>query len=163
MKDPFLVVCPTTVLSHWREKIRDHAPALNVSVFHGDQRSIERSIHEGDVVLTSYGILRNDITKLKNVSFAFVVFDEVQYLKNPETNAYNAARKLNSSIKIGLTGTPIENTLWELKSLLDLTVPGYLGTNDDFSNRYVQPIESRPLGPEKRPLPRLYHHLLYVV
>jgi len=155
MKDPFLVVCPTTVLSHWREKIRDHAPALNVSVFHGDQRSIERSIHEGDVVLTSYGILRNDITKLKNVSFKFVVFDEVQYLKNPETNAYNSARQLNSSIKIGLTGTPIENTLWELKSLLDLTVPGYLGTNDDFSNRYVQPIESRPLGPEKKALAKL--------
>lgn len=155
IKEPFLVVCPTTVLSHWSEKIRDYAPDLTASVFHGDQRSIEKSIHEGDVVLTSYGILRNDIKKLKHLSFALVVFDEAQYLKNPETNAHKAARKLNSAIKIGLTGTPIENTLWELKSLLDLAVPGYLGTNDDFLNRYVQPIESRPSGPEKKALARL--------
>ena len=155
VESPFLVVCPTTVLSHWLEKLRDHAPGLKVSVFHGDQRNLEKSIDEGNVVLTSYGILRNDIQKLKCLSFSFVVFDEIQYLKNPATHAYNAAKKLNSSIKIGLTGTPIENTLWELKSLLDLTVPGYLGSNDDFSSRYVQPLESTPSGPEQKALSKL--------
>jgi superfamily II DNA or RNA helicase len=154
-KGPFLVVCPTTVLSHWQGKIREHAPRLNAAVFHGGQRDLEECLESANVLLTSYGILRNDIAQLEQVPFAVAAFDEMQYLKNPKTLGYDAAKKLNSKIKLGLTGTPIENTLWELKALFDLTVPGYLGTEESFYERYVRPIEDDPSRPERKDLSRL--------
>jgi len=155
VEKPFLVVCPTTVLSHWHEKLRDHAPGLKAIVFHGGQRNLVDSLKDGDVLLTSYGILRNDIGQFEDVPFALAVFDEIQYIKNPKTQAYEAAEKLNARIKFGLTGTPIENTLWELKALFDLTVPGYLGTDDDFHERYLRPMEVDPSRSSQRPLTRL--------
>jgi superfamily II DNA or RNA helicase len=149
VKAPFLVVCPTTVLSHWSQKISLHAPALKASVFHGGERNLEEALKEGDVLLTSYGILRNDIEELRRIPFSVVVFDEIQNIKNPQTLGHEAARNLKVGMKLGLTGTPIENSLNELKALLDLTVPGYLGTDEDFLSRYVKPIETDP-GSEKR-------------
>jgi superfamily II DNA or RNA helicase len=155
MEEPFLVVCPTTVLSHWYEKIREHAPGLKAAVFHGGQRNLADSLKEGDVLLTSYGILRNDIGQFEHVPLALAVFDEIQYIKNQKTQTYEAANMLNSKIKLGLTGTPIENTLWELKALFDLTVPGYLGADKDFHERYVQPIEVASSGTSRKSLRRL--------
>ena len=155
VEEPFLVICPTTVLSHWHEKIRDHAPGLKANVFHGGQRNLMDSVKDGDVLLTSYGILRNDIGQFENVPFTLAVFDEIQYIKNPKTQAYDAAKKLNARIKLGLTGTPIENTLWELKALFDLVVPGYLGTEEDFHKRYVRPMEVDPSSYSQKSLTRL--------
>jgi len=149
IKEPFLVICPTTVLSHWSQKISLHAPALKASVFHGGERDLEEALKDGDVLLTSYGILRNDIEELRRIPFSVVVFDEIQNIKNPQTLGYEAARNLRAGMKLGVTGTPIENSLSELKALLDLTVPGYLGTDEDFHSRYVKPIEM-DLGSEKR-------------
>jgi len=151
----FLVVCPTTVISHWEEKIREHAPGLTPYVFHGGQRSLADSLKQGDVLISSFGILRNDIEKLEKIPFALAVFDEIQYLKNQKTLAYEAADRLSSRVKLGLTGTPIENTLWELKALFDLTVPGYLGADKDFHERYVKPIEADPSSPSRKSLNRL--------
>jgi SNF2 family DNA or RNA helicase len=113
------------------------------------------SLKDGNVLLTSYGILRNDIGQFEDVPFALAVFDEIQYIKNPKTQAYEAAKKLNSRIKFGLTGTPIENTLWELKALFDLTVPGYLGTDENFHEHYLRPMEVDPSSSSHRPLARL--------
>src|SRR4030042_4897594 len=141
VKEPFLVVCPTTVLSHWSGKILDHAQGLKAAVFHGGQRDLEETLRDNNVLLTSYGILRNDIEQLKQIPFPLAVFDEIQNIKNPETLAFEAARNLKATIKLGLTGTPIENSLIELKALFDVTVPGYLGTDEDFTTRYVKPIE----------------------
>ena len=155
VEEPFLVVCPTTVLSHWHQKLRDHAPELKTTVFHGGQRNLVDSLKDGNVLLTSYGILRNDIGQFENVLFALAVFDEIQYIKNPKTQAHEAAKKLNSRIKFGLTGTPIENTLWELKALFDLTIPGYLGTDEVFHERYLRPMEVDPSSSSQRPLTRL--------
>jgi SNF2 family DNA or RNA helicase len=152
---PFLVACPTTVLSHWHDKIRDHAPGLKATIFHGGQRDLQEGLTEGDVLLTSYGILRNDIGQLESVPFAMAVFDEIQYLKNPKTRSFEAASRLDARIKLGLTGTPIENDLWELRALLDLTVPGYLGKEADFDERYVRPIASDPSSPKRKALSRL--------
>lgn len=152
---PFLVVCPTTVLSHWQQKISVHAPGLKAAVFHGGQRDLEKALREGQVLLTSYGILRIDIDRLRRISFSLAVFDEIQNLKNPQTQSYEAAEKLQAAVKIGLTGTPIENNLGELKALFDLTVPGYLGADEDFHSRYVQPIEQDPDGKRRVALSRL--------
>ncbi len=135
VSDPFLVVCPTTVLSHWESKIRDHAPCLKTAVYHGGERDLnEATMHH--VILTSFGILRRDIEQLRRIPLSLAVFDEIQHLKNSETLSYRAAEKIEARMKLGLTGTPIENTVSELKALMDLTVPGYLGTDNDFDRRY---------------------------
>ena len=138
IEGPFLVVCPTTVLSHWDRKIRDHAPGLNPVLYHTPDRDLEKIGTTSSVLLTSYGILRRDIEKLKEIPFTLAVFDEIQNIKNPRTLGYTAAESLQAQIKLGVTGTPIENSLMELKALLDLTLPGYLGTDQDFETRFVK-------------------------
>ncbi len=136
---PFLVVCPTTVISHWRDKIRDFAPGLSAVIYHGTDRDLEKALAHGDaVLLTSYGILRNDSEVLAEIPFDLAIFDEIQYLKNRETLGYQAALQMNAAVKIGLTGTPIENSLSELRNLFDLILPGYLGTDAEFSERYLR-------------------------
>lgn len=136
-KDPFLVVCPTTVISHWLNKVREHAPGLKATVYHGGQRDLDASLKQARVLVTSYGILRNDIERLSQTSFSLVVFDEIQNLKNRETLSYQAACLLQAPMRIGLTGTPIENSLSDLKSLFDLVLPGYLGSDNEFAERYA--------------------------
>ncbi|MBN1904365.1 MAG: DEAD/DEAH box helicase family protein [Deltaproteobacteria bacterium] len=152
---PFLVVCPMTVLSHWQAKIREHAPSLKETVYHGGARDLEEAIKTGNLILTSYGILTRDIEKLTEIYFPVIVFDEIQHIKNSETKAHRAARQINAGIKVGLTGTPIENRLEELKVLLDLTVPGYLGSDTDFYLRYIRAIQEQGKKERKEELARV--------
>ena len=133
---PFLVVCPTSVLSHWRTKIQDHAPGLQARVHHGPQRDAARALDGADVVLTSYGVLRRDIAVLETVPLALAVLDEIQHVKNRATHTYQAAQRLDTQVMIGLTGTPIENSLDDLKSLFDLLLPNYLGSESAFAARF---------------------------
>jgi len=137
IKEPFLVVCPTTVISHWHHKIQEHAPGLKAVVYHGGDRKMEKGSLRGKVLLTSYGILRNDILDLRNIPFSLAVFDEIQYLKNSTTQSYQAAAQLQAHLRLGLTGTPIENSLLELKSLFDQVLPGYMGSDEDYAARYT--------------------------
>lgn len=155
INDPFLVICPTTVLSHWRSKIREHVPSLHETVYHGGDRDLENALGNGNLLLTSYGILLRDIDELKKIPFSIAVFDEIQHIKNPETKAYRAALDIEADMKIGLTGTPIENRLEELKALMDLTIPGYLGTDEYFKKRYAQPIQELHDGKRQQELSRL--------
>jgi SNF2 family DNA or RNA helicase len=152
---PFLVVCPTTVLSHWEHKIRAHAPSLKPVIYHGLDRDLDAAVDASDVLLTSYGILKRDIDRLKEIPFVVAFFDEIQNIKNPETIAYQAAKDINAPVKLGLTGTPIENRLMELKALFDLTLPGYLGSDHDFETAFVKPIETDPEDPKAQDLGRL--------
>jgi len=154
-KTPFLIICPTSVISHWERKIAEHAPGITAAVHHGNQRDLSWACSEADAIITSYGILRNDQKPLCKKSFALAVFDEIQHIKNPQTKAYAAAEAVAADIKIGLTGTPIENSLAELKSLLDLTVPGYLGGDEAYEERYLAPIETGLDTDRRRELTRL--------
>lgn len=133
---PFLVVCPTTVISHWMVKIKDHAPGLEAVAYHGGNRDLENAV-EKDVIITSYGVLLRDAEQLKAIDFQLAVFDEIQHIKNADTKTYQAAVSLSASIKFGMTGTPIENAVSELKALFDIVSPGYLGTDTEFNNRYM--------------------------
>jgi SNF2 family DNA or RNA helicase len=108
--EPFLVVCPTTVLSHWQQKIEMYAPGLKPVVYHGAGRDFERARKESRVILTSYGLLRRDIAHFGAVSYPLIIFDEIQHIKNAGTQAYGAAEALKANVKLGLTGTPIENS-----------------------------------------------------
>ncbi|GAB4516436.1 MAG: hypothetical protein Tsb0020_35090 [Haliangiales bacterium] len=154
-RGPFLVVCPTTVLSHWLRLLQEFAPALSAAVLHGSGRDLDESLRGADVLLTSYGILRNDIAELSEVSFTAAIFDEAQLLKNPQTRAYQAAAKLAADLRIGLSGTPIENSLADLEALFDLTLPGYLGGREAFRARFLEPIEQRADDDARRDLQRL--------
>ena len=135
IRAPFLVVCPTTVLSHWRDKLRDHAPGLRAEIYHGSGReSLDPAA--ADLVVTSYGVLRNDVERLAAIPFALAVFDEIQQIKNPSTAGYQAAAALGAPLKLGLTGTPVENSLDELKALFDLVLPGWLGGTAAFQREF---------------------------
>ena len=134
VRAPFLVVCPTSVVSHWRDKLQRHAPGLDVLLYHGAGRDL--AVQQGTVVVTSYGVLRNDFEKLGQVDFAVAVFDEVQQIKNKDTRSYRAALAVQAHMRLGLSGTPIENDLKDLKALLDLMLPGHLGSDRAFSRRY---------------------------
>ena len=119
------MVCPTTVLSHWEQKIKAYAPGLTALVYHGGGRNLTAALEESDVLLTSYGILRRDIVPLSELVFTLAVFDEIQNVKNTATQAYGAAAQIQAEMKLGMTGTPIENTLNDLKALMDLALPAY--------------------------------------
>lgn len=152
----YLVVSPTTVLSHWEQKIAAYAPGLTAAVYHGGGRDLEACLDNNEVILTSYGILRRDIDRLSEIDFTLVVFDEIQYLKNPTTLAHLAASRIRAEMKLGMTGTPIENTLNELKAVMDLTVPGYMGANPDFKARYINGMKKEEqAAPRLRELRRL--------
>jgi len=151
--EPFMVVCPTTVLSHWETKLREQAPDLNVYVYHGPQRRLPKSLAKIDVLLTSYGILLRDVVKLRELSFHLAVFDEIQYLKNAATQSNMAAASIRARMKVGLTGTPVENSVNDLKALMDLIIPGYLGSNARFKRRYD--VSTDPDGIRRKELHRL--------
>jgi len=146
----FLVVCPTTVISHWEDKIARHAPVLRASVYHGAGRDMTSALTDSDVLITSYGILRRDIDMIVKTRWKVAVFDEVHHVKNPSTHAYKAAVRVDADMKIGLTGTPIENTLMELKTLFDLVMPGYLGTDNHFAGRYIESVDDYDMDRDQR-------------
>ena len=133
---PAIVVCPTTVISHWARKIREHAPGLVPHVYHGADRDIPDMAAPGSVLITSYGLLLRDVDSLARIHFSVAAFDEAHHIKNPSAKSSQAAARLSADSKIAVTGTPVENRLGDLKALMDLVLPGYLGSDDAFRRRY---------------------------
>ena len=140
--DPFLVVCPTSVLPHWRDQVKRHAPGLRPVIHHGAQRRPPTGLGAGDVLVTSYGVLRRDAEALSAVPFSLVVLDEIQQVKNRQTRSWQAASHLIADVRLGLTGTPVENSLADLKALFDLVLPDYLGTDAAFEERYLRGVRT---------------------
>ncbi|MBN2008635.1 DEAD/DEAH box helicase [candidate division KSB1 bacterium] len=141
-KAKFLVVCPTSVISHWRDKLRQFKKKVKLHVYHGSERDLNGIDNEHySVILTSYGIMRNDLNVLEKINFEVMVFDEIQLAKNKTSLTNAAMNQLNGRIKVGLTGTPIENDLGELKALFDIVLPNYLGSDKGFKKHYADPIE----------------------
>jgi superfamily II DNA or RNA helicase len=137
---PTLVVCPATVVSNWERELARFAPGTTVHRFHGTDRSLE-GIGADDIVVTTYGVVRRDAQRLSTVEWGLFVADEVQHAKNPNTRVARALRHIPARTRFGLTGTPIENRLTELWSLLDWSIPGILGDVEDFRRRVAIPIE----------------------
>jgi hypothetical protein len=141
-KGPHLVVCPTSVVGNWEREIGRFAPTLEVTRFHGTERPESLEGVSG-VVVTSYGVIRRDTDVVAAVDWDVVTLDEAQHVKNPTTAGAKAVRRLRAEQVVVLTGTPLENRLGELWSLLDVTNRGLLGTRGRFGRRYVAPIERR--------------------
>jgi superfamily II DNA or RNA helicase len=133
-----LVVCPRGVLEHWHTLLEQFAPGLPVRLFHGPSRSLE-GFKSGGIVLTTYDILFRSTEDLIERDWAVVVFDEAQRIKNPRTKAARAARKIPTKFRVALTGTPLENRLLELWSVVDLILPGYLGSEREFRSIHRDP------------------------
>ena len=154
---PFLVVCPTSVLYHWENKMAGHVPGLRLALHYGPNRDLDRSLAGVDGFLTSYGVLLRDIALFRSIRFGLAILDEIQHVKNSQTKIYQAVGQVRAVVKIGLTGTPVENGLADLKSLFDLVVPGYLGGEERFKDRYIGPIETRRDENRRQQLQRLIH------
>lgn len=140
-KSQFLVVCPTSVIYHWQDKLRQFLPQLRVLSLHGPNRQLDPFDRSYDLLLTTYGIARNDQNLLAQIPFEIAIFDEVQVAKNPSSRAHIALTRIKAQMRIGLTGTPIENHLGELKALFDLILPGYLPPSSQYRARFTRPAQ----------------------
>lgn len=145
LENPTLLVCPTSVLSNWEREFKKFAPSLKVLQHHGDKRAkgkvFAATAKKHDVIITSYSLIHRDIQSLQSVSWQIVVLDEAQNVKNSEAKQSQAVRQLEATFKVALTGTPVENRLQELWSILDFLNPGYLGNRQFFQRRFAMPIE----------------------
>jgi len=145
LTQPTLIVCPTSVLGNWEREIKKFAPSLRVMLHHGDKRlkgkAFAQAVEERDLVITSYALVQRDIKSLESVAWQGIVLDEAQNIKNSEAKQSQAVRQLQATFKIALTGTPVENRLSELWSILDFLNPGYLGAKQFFQRRFAMPIE----------------------
>lgn len=150
-----LVVCPTSVLYHWQEKLAAFLPHLRVRLFYGSDRNLENFSENYDLLLTSYGICRIENAVLRTIPFELAVYDEVQLAKNHNTRLYSILLAINSKMRIGLTGTPIENHLRELKALFDIVLPLYMPSESDFREYFVKPIERENDPARKKLLSRM--------
>ena len=129
---PHLIVLPPSLLFNWEREIERFYPDLKIHLYAGKERSTE--FGDADVVLTTYGLVRRDIDKLKEIPFHVIIFDEAQAIKNIIADTTGSVRQLNGYFKLTMTGTPIENHLGEYFSILDLSLPGLLGDYDVFKS-----------------------------
>jgi SNF2 family DNA or RNA helicase len=133
-------------------------PDLKVSVFGGQHRKpLKNYYHDAEVIITSYGIVRNDLKEFKNYDFLYIVLDESQLVKNPLSKTYKALLQLKSSYRLVLTGTPIENSLVDLWSQMNFLNPGLLGSYQFFKNEFVLPIQKHQSENQARKLKKLIH------
>jgi len=152
----FLIVCPTSVIYHWQEKIHQFLPSMRLLVHYGPGRSLD-GLGNYDIVLTSYGVLRSDQTALASIPFEVAVYDEIQVAKNHSSRTWASLERIGARLRLGLTGTPIENNLRELKALFDLVLPGYLPDESRFREQYIGPIEKENDASRKALLRRVIH------
>ena len=139
----YLVVCPRGVLGHWENLLRTYVPQIGLEVFHGTRRDgAGLETHRG-VVLTTYETALRSVDALTSVQWDVAVFDEAQKVKNARTKAARAMRAVDAAFRIALTGTPVENHLLELWSVVDLVLPGYLGSERAFRIAHRNPSASR--------------------
>ncbi|XZM23270.1 DEAD/DEAH box helicase [Clostridium perfringens] len=157
-KSKSIVVVPTSVIYNWMDEFEKFAPSIRVGLVHGskskrdkvlrdfkrglgikieEENLKEKSYEKYDVLLTTYGTLKNDEKAYENLSFDYCIIDEAQNIKNPAAQATLSVKNIKSRCNIALTGTPIENNLMELWSIFDFVMPGYLFTKDRFRERFI--------------------------
>mgnify|MGYP000140770182 FL=1 len=145
LEAPTLLVCPTSVLGNWEREVRKFGPTLKVLVHHGDKRAkgkaFSTAIKGKDLIVTSYALVFRDAKEIQGVKWQGLVLDEAQNIKNSESQQSKIVRQIEASFKIALTGTPVENRLQELWSILEFLNPGYLGARNFFQRRFAIPIE----------------------
>jgi SNF2 family DNA or RNA helicase len=142
---PTLVVCPLSVVGTWRHEAHEFAPHLDTYVHHGTDRAsgatLDAALADNDMTVTTYGVVRNDVDQLREQQFHRIVLDEAQKIKNTGAKRTQAVRSLAARHRLALTGTPVENRLSELWSIMEFCNPGLLGSETAFRETFAQPIE----------------------
>ncbi len=142
---PILLICPTSVLGNWEREVHRFGPSLKVRVHHGPDRpqgtALAKLMEKTDLLVTSYALVQRDLKSLKAIEWLGLVLDEAQNIKNADAKQSKAVRELEADFRIALTGTPVENRLSELWSIMDFLNPGYLGPQNFFRRRFAMPIE----------------------
>lgn len=164
---PTLVICPASVLHNWRREAEKFTPHLKVLVLESGaaRHNLRKQIPQHDIIVTNYALLRRDLEALQKFSFSAVILDEAQFIKNPAAQITQSVKQLKSDQRLALTGTPLENRLLDLWSIVDFIQPGYLGTQEHFHETYqprgegnaeqvasTQRIARRRLAAKLRPL-----------
>ncbi|XZN91065.1 MAG: DEAD/DEAH box helicase [Microcoleus sp.] len=145
LENPTLIVCPTSVLGNWEREVKKFAPTLKVLLHHGEKRAkgkvFATAIKGKHLIITSYSLVFRDAKEIQSTKWQGLVLDEAQNIKNSESQQSKIVREIEASFKIALTGTPVENRLQELWSILEFLNPGYLGPRNFFQRRFAIPIE----------------------
>jgi superfamily II DNA or RNA helicase len=160
---PSLVICPASVLHNWRREAEKFTPNLKVLVLESGaaRHNLRKQIPQHDLIVTNYALLRRDLEEFHKFSFRAVILDEAQFIKNPGAQVTQSVKQLKCENKIALTGTPLENRLLDLWSIVDFIQPGYLGNQEQFLETYEprgenaeseQRIARRRLSAKLRPL-----------
>ncbi|NLA31823.1 MAG: DEAD/DEAH box helicase, partial [Methanomicrobiales archaeon] len=142
---PALLVCPTSIVGNWQREFDRFSPNLAVTVHHGSNRAADDAfvtqVGTSDVVITTYQVAVRDRDLLESTDWNSIILDEAQNIKNPSTKQAKAVRALQAPRRIALTGTPVENRLTELWSIMEFLNPGYLGSFESFQSGFAIPIE----------------------
>ncbi len=144
---PTLLIAPTSVVYNWRREANRFTPTIKTLMHHGVERASGAALleeaHSADLVITTYALAHRDVEDLSRISWERVVLDEAQNIKNPSAKQTRSIRSLNAPKRVALTGTPVENRLSELWSIMDFCNPSYLGAMGEFHRRFALPIERR--------------------
>ncbi|KAI9796332.1 MAG: TATA-binding protein-associated factor mot1 [Candelina submexicana] len=140
---PSLIVCPPTLSGHWQQEIKAYAPFLSCLAYvghPGERAKLRSQLGTTDIVITSYDVCRNDVEVLEPLNWNYCVLDEGHLIKNPKAKVTIAVKRLKSNHRLILSGTPIQNNVLELWSLFDFLMPGFLGAEKVFLDRFAKPI-----------------------
>ncbi|MDA1274756.1 MAG: DEAD/DEAH box helicase [Verrucomicrobia bacterium] len=162
-RKPSLVICPASVLHNWRREANRFTPHLRVLLLESGaaRHNLRKQIPQHDLIITNYALLRRDLTALQKFEFRSIILDEAQFIKNPSAQVTQSVKQLRADHRVALTGTPLENRLLDLWSIVDFVQPAYLGTTDAFQKNYepkgddnvwAQKVGRRRLSAKLRPL-----------
>lgn len=149
---PSLIVCPPTLTGHWYYEILKYVDNIRPVLYTGNARERNRLVSKlksFDVVITSYEVVRNDIASLEEMNWLYCILDEGHVIKNAKTKLTKAVKCIRAQHRLILSGTPIQNNVLELWSLFDFLMPGFLGTESSFNERFGKPILSNRDGKAK--------------
>lgn len=149
---PSLIICPPTLTGHWYYEILKYSENTRPILYTGNSRERTRllgRLKSYDVVITSYEVVRNDISNLDHMDWLYCILDEGHVIKNAKTKLTKAVKNLRAQHRLILSGTPIQNNVLELWSLFDFLMPGFLGTEASFNERFGKPILSNRDGKSK--------------
>ncbi|TLX70245.1 DEAD/DEAH box helicase [Labilibacter sediminis] len=154
-----LITMPTSLIHNWLNEFKKFAPSLKIYIYSGSKRlkskEIGKILRHYHVVLSSYGVVRNDIEYLKHYNFHYFILDESQYIKNPTSKIYDAIMQINCAKKMVLTGTPIENSLTDLWAQMNFVNKGLLGNLTFFKRQFVVPISKLKSEEQEEKLQKL--------
>jgi hypothetical protein len=148
---PALVICPASVLHNWCREANRFTPHLKVLVLESGaaRHNLRKQIPHCDLIVTNYALLRRDLEELQKFPYRAIILDEAQFIKNPGAQVTHSVKQLKADHRLALTGTPLENRLLDLWSIADFIQPGYLGSQDHFTETY------EPRGPDAEPAQRI--------